>query len=55
MREGKGAGGKAHLTALLAATISYNTSLISEAVKPKPWFVFENTSIICIYSWNITW
>lgn len=55
LREGKEAGGKVLLTALPAATISSNTSLMSEAVKPEPWFVFENTSIICMRSWNMTW
>lgn len=32
----KKAGGKEHLTALLAAAISSNTSLMSKAVKPEP-------------------
>lgn len=43
LRDGKGAGGKERLTALLAATSSSNTSLMSEAVKLETWLLFENT------------
>lgn len=50
LRDGKKkAGGKEHLTALLAAAISSNTSLMSEAVKPELWFLFENTTMICMF------
>lgn len=49
LRDGKKAGGKEHLTALLAASISSNTSLMSKAVKPEPWFLFENTTMICMF------
>lgn len=46
LREGERADGKVDLTALLAAAISSYISLMPEAGKSEPWFVFENKSMI---------
>lgn len=46
LREGKGAEGKMHLTALLATTISSYLSIMPEAVKSERQFVFENKFMI---------
>lgn len=49
LRDEEKAGGKEHLTALLAAAVFSNTSLMSEAVKPEPWLLFENTTMMCMF------